>query len=757
MNPPNGRLSIHMANDPTSFVIRPLPGAGLDGAFRFHLSPDSLDRLGLQSGVDVCQITGEKGGTGYGIAWRATDKMGTSPKLRPVKLTSTAQAAFGFQEGSHVAISKSAASIMPAASLTLTDITPPDWRTPDDTDDLAWLKRADSYLTDCEAIAAGTTFDLSAKKKLRRRFYVDHVQGNSASGTSGLFYCDGMTKVVIGDESTRFDTPSLALGDSFPVLDIGAIGGLVDEIKLLNKRMDRVLNRSSHVVSKSRHAHDARHTLLHGYEGTGKSMLIEAVERTPGASIHTIREDDLSTPTKAITFIEQTFDDALRAQPSIITIDKLDKLMPKENSTLTSVLVRQFKKIRGARVFVLAAARSTLSIDNVLLRAARTAILRTMLVDESEGLAELISSKTHGFTGGDLDMLVSRAHEFAEDRVDFHLSGILPIGLRDELRNGNATNGNGHMASSIYSEDTTQVDTSLLEMQPPALTEEDFDLARATVHPSALREVFFEKPKVKWSNIGGSDAIKQQFDDTLGLPLQHPEQFARYDLRPSKGVLLYGPPGCSKTMTAQAVATTYNLNFIAIKGAELISMYVGESEKAIRELFGKARQAAPCVIFFDEIDAIGAERDAGGTKGLNVLTTLLNEMDGFEETKNVLVLAATNKPEVLDPALLRPGRFDSHIYIGLPNIEARKEILKIGLRVAEGVDIEKLAADTEGYSGAEIVRICNMAKMSGFKHDVATESSRIAIGGQDFEEAFRAVRKGTTAEMLEGYEAFATR
>ncbi|KAI7123662.1 AAA-domain-containing protein, partial [Hortaea werneckii] len=258
------------------------------------------------------------------------------------------------------------------------------------------------------------------------------------------------------------------------------------------------------------------------------------------------------------------------------------------------------------------------------------------------------------------------------------------------------------------------------------------------------------------SDIGGSETQKERFDEIIGWPLHHPEMIEQLDLPAQKGVLLYGPPGCSKTMTAQAVAATYKLNFIAVKGAELISMYVGESERAVREVFRKAKQAAPCVIFFDEIDSIGSERESGGAKGLNVLTTLLNEMDGFEAMKDVLVLAATNKPEVLDPALLRPGRFDQHVYVGLPNTDARKDILQISLRKVPvaTTDFDSLVAATEGYSGAEIVCMCGVAKRAAARRMISG-ATEVQIEEQDLKDAIAVTRKGVTEEMLKSYDDFA--
>jgi AAA family ATPase len=296
---------------------------------------------------------------------------------------------------------------------------------------------------------------------------------------------------------------------------------------------------------------------------------------------------------------------------------------------------------------------------------------------------------------------------------------------------------------------------------------DEYERALLEVRPTAMKEVFLEKPNVRWSDIGGSGNVKETLDEVVEWPFKHPALMKELNVEPQKGILFYGPPGCSKTLTAKAIATSSGLNFIAVKGAELTSMYVGESERAVREVFRKARAAAPSIIFFDEIDSIASERDSAGTKGLNVLTTLLNEMDGIETLKGVLVLAATNKPEMLDPALLRPGRFDSLIYVAPPNEAARKEIFRIRTRavpIAEDVDIDILADQTEGFSGAEVVNICSEAARATMRRCVAQGEAitgrvdgrdadeNVKVSKEDFDAAMRNAVRRITPEMLESYE-----
>ncbi|KAK1053734.1 AAA+-type ATPase [Friedmanniomyces endolithicus] len=777
MHPPNGQNSHHsFMADPSSFVVRLLPSTGLEGAFRVHLSPESLERLDLKVG-ELCQMSGESG-KGYGIAWRATDKMGNSPRLRPAKMTDTLRAAFGFKEGSHVTIAKTTATIIHADKVTLADVTPSDYANPMDVEDGRWRGRATYTLLESEAIAAGATFDVSAKKRLKKRFYVEHVQAANVVGPS-LFYCDDKTVITISDQAVE---PALPNGHSVrSLLDTSKIGGLVAQVQELNKHLDYVLNRSHDSAMVASTPAIARHVLLHGFEGTGKSLLIKQIRMTRACKVFDLELDGSFTKVQA--HVKNVFREAIAAAPSVILIDDLEAEISNDQKPLTRLLARELDKLTGTSVVVVAATRSLTNIDGTLVRGdrfcgqielpipdtvARREILSVLLegVPEREALAIGVSQKTHGFTGSDLAVLVNNAtwhalhHEDHEDWINVH--------ARMSVLNGVS---NGQVDGSVHSQATTEVEQATQQLASFAAGEherllsptlDDFSYALDHVRPTALREVFLEKPKVHWSDIGGSEAIKQRFDEAIGLPLQHADLFARYCIKPSKGILLYGPPGCSKTMTAQAVATMYDLNFIAVKGAELISMYVGESERAVREVFRKARQAAPCVIFFDEIDAIGSERE-GATKGLNVLTTLLNEMDGFEAMHDVLILAATNKPEVLDSALLRAGRFDSHVYVGLPTAEARRGILDIALvglpQPVAAADYEQLIGETDGYSGAEIVRICNVAKMGLVKRVIAggSTSSARAICRDDFQDAFGQVKKGITREMLRGYEGFAAR
>jgi transitional endoplasmic reticulum ATPase len=267
------------------------------------------------------------------------------------------------------------------------------------------------------------------------------------------------------------------------------------------------------------------------------------------------------------------------------------------------------------------------------------------------------------------------------------------------------------------------------------ITAQDFQSALKDVQPSALREVYVQRPNIKWTDIGGLDAVKEELKEAIEWPMRHADLFSEADIAPPKGLLLYGPPGTGKTMIAKAVATNSEANFISIKGPELLSKWVGESEKGIREVFRKARQASPCVVFFDEIDSVAPRRSTGegdSHVGQRIVSQLLTEMDGLEDLRGVVVIGATNRPDIIDEALLRPGRFDRLLEIPLPDNDAIKEILKIHMvkkPIDSSVDLDKLVGLTKGYSGADIASLVNAAAMSAIKEYITinrTDQANVA-------------------------------
>lgn len=275
--------------------------------------------------------------------------------------------------------------------------------------------------------------------------------------------------------------------------------------------------------------------------------------------------------------------------------------------------------------------------------------------------------------------------------------------------------------------DSDFIDTKVLESM--AVTQDHFKHALANTNPSSLRETVVEVPDVKWEDIGGLEEVKKNLQEMILYPIEHPDKFYKFGMEPSKGVLFYGPPGCGKTLLAKAVANECSANFISIKGPELLTMYFGESEANVREVFDKARQSSPCVLFFDELDSIGVARgnsvgDAGGASD-RVINQLLTEIDGVGAKKNIFFVGATNRPDILDEALLRPGRLDQLIYIPLPDAKSRANILKANLKkspLSQDVDLNFMAKITEGFSGADLTEICQKAAKMAVRESIVADA-----------------------------------
>lgn len=753
--------------DEVAFVVRSLPGNNLKGAFRIHITPDALQQLKLKVG-DVCNIIGEDGIRGMGIAWRAADKMGTSPKSQPVKMTETMRDTFGFKQGNLVTIERQDdLAIQPALKVMLTEITPNDYDGPDDN---RWKNRCRAELSNCEGIAVGTTFDVSAGNGIKRRYYVEHIESSFSPETPSLNSYDDDTQLQILDGPLRSPVSSVTRRPFH--LDARCIGGLSQQINELNRKLSQLCTRAR-ATNVSLKPMRERGILLHGYQGTGKSLLFKELAKVSGLRkvIKLGYNQLLGTPSKNEAIIQSTFREAQSNQPSMILIDDLDQIASSRDTTnlaTSKSLVDALDSIVDTQILLVCSARSPTAVHSSLLGSNYLTILIELPIPDIKARVQIISAQlreglkvedsvihdvaalTHGFTGDDLGRLVNKVHDNVmyqdfEDWFDVQL----PPRSRPPTSDSSDSRSNSTATTIVERPSTPVIQCTLA----------DFQKSLTGIRPSALREIIVEPPKITFNDIGGSAALQRRFDRMIKWPLEHAEIFAALPmLKPRRGVLLYGPPGCSKTMTAQAVASSYGWNFIAIKGAELISMYVGESERALREIFRKARQAAPTIIFFDEIDSIAVARTGAtdASKSLNVLTTLLNEMDGFEATKHVVVLAATNKPETLDPAILRPGRFDEHIYLGPPDADARLEILKMCITAAPGgkdINLQPIVAQTQGMSGAEIKNAGNIACELAAERCIIGDNLKLI--NQDLITGVMKTTKGITKEMLQGYEDFA--
>ncbi len=492
-----------------------------------------------------------------------------------------------------------------------------------------------------------------------------------------------------------------------------------------------------------------RGVLLYGPPGTGKTLLAKAVANESDANFISISGPELVSKFvgESEEKLREIFKNANEKAPTVIFMDEIDAIAPKREEATNEVERRMVSQLltlmdgmppRG-QVIVLAATNRPDAIDPALRRPgrfdremelgvpnrdARKEILqihtRNMPLAKDVEIDEL-SNMTHGYTGADLNALVREAAMAT-------LRDILPK-IADK--------------QSIPSD----VLTSL------TVTRANFIEAFRNIQPSALREVFVERPNVHWKDVGDMERVKEELKEAVEMPLKDPARFEKLGIRAIKGVLLVGPPGTGKTLLAKAVATEREANFISIKGPEVLSKYVGESEKTVREIFRKARLAAPCIIFIDEVDAIARARNGYDEAHVSerVVDTLLTEMDGLQELKNVIVLAATNRPEDIDAALLRPGRFDKIVDIPMPDAVARFEIFKIHTRrmpIDKGVDLEELASATDNYTGAEIENICREAGMN------AIRNNRDIVVLDDFKKAMREVRPAIPKEVADRIKRF---
>ncbi len=492
--------------------------------------------------------------------------------------------------------------------------------------------------------------------------------------------------------------------------------------------------------------------LLHGPPGTGKTLLAKALANEIGAYFIAINGPEIMSKYygESEQRLREIFKEAEENAPAIIFIDEIDSIAPRREEVTGEVEKRVVAQLltlmdglkeRG-RVIVIGATNRPEAIDPALRRPgrfdreivipppdkrARREILavhtRNMPLAEDVDL-DKIADMTHGFTGADIAALVKEAALAAlrrfidEEKID--LSQPIPAEKLRQLK----------------------------------VTMKDFMEAMKHVQPSLIREVYVEVPEVHWSDIGGLEDVKQQLREAVEWPMKSPEIFEQMGIEPPKGILLYGPPGTGKTLLAKAVATESGSNFIAVRGPEILSKWVGESEKAIRQIFRRARQVAPAIIFFDELDAIaparGYRHDTSGVTD-RIVNQLLTEMDGIEPLRNVVVIAATNRPDIIDPALLRPGRFDRLIYVPPPDEKARLEIFKVHTRkmpLAEDVDLKELARKTEGYTGADIAAVCREAAMIALREEFKVRPIRM----KHFLEALKKVPPSLTKDVIERYE-----
>jgi transitional endoplasmic reticulum ATPase len=576
-----------------------------------------------------------------------------------------------------------------------------------------------------------------------------------STNPSGPVIINESTQVKVSEESSK--AVQISQEGSVDSITYEDIGGLGDAVTRVREMIELPLRHPE--LFKRLGVEAPKGVLLHGPPGTGKTLLAKAIANETNSNFFTIGGPEIMSKYhgESEERLRNVFQEAERNAPSIIFIDEIDSIAPKREEVSNEVerrIVAQLLSLmdgmtsRG-KVVVIAATNRINAIDPALRRPGRFDREIEIGVPNKEGRLEILQIHTrgmpldkdvdlqkladisHGFVGADL-------HALAREAAMRALRRILPdINLSSE---------------SIPLDTLRKI---IVKMQ-------DFMDVINEMEPSAMREVFVEVPDIKWQDIGGLPDIKQELQEAVEWPLKYQNVFTFADATPPKGILLYGPPGTGKTLMAKAAANESEANFISIKGPELLSKWVGESEKGVREIFRKARQAAPCIIFFDELDAIAPTR--GGAMGDShvterVISQLLTELDGLEILTNVVVIAATNRPDIIDPALLRPGRFDRILYVSPPDRESRLQIIKIHTKkkpLSEDVNIKDLADKTDGYTGADIASLSSAAVIlslrehfSKFPDSKEAEKNRadLKITMKHFEEAMKKIRPLSKQEL----------
>merc|ERR1712223_761366 len=565
--------------------------------------------------------------------------------------------------------------------------------------------------------------------------------------------------------------------DALNAIGYDDIGGCRKQLAALKEMVELPLRHPG--LFKAIGVKPPRGILLFGPPGTGKTLMARAVANETGAFFFLINGPEIMSKLagESESNLRKAFEEAEKNSPAIIFIDEIDSIAPKREKTngeverrIVSQLLTLMDGVKTrSQVIVMAATNRPNSIDPALRRfgrfdrevdigipdaVGRLEILRihtkNMRLAEDLDL-EQVAAETHGHVGADLAALRSEAAlQQIREKMDL-------IDLEDE-----------------------NIDAEVLNSL--AVTMENFRFAMGKSTPSAIRETVVETPNVSWDDIGGLKDTKRELQELVQYPVEHPEKFLKFGMQPSRGVLFYGPPGCGKTLLAKAIANECQANFISIKGPELLTMWFGESEANVRDIFDKARSAAPCVLFFDELDSIAKARgggggDAGGA-GDRVINQILTEMDGVGAKKNIFIIGATNRPDIIDGAILRPGRLDQLIYIPLPDEGSRMSILKARLRKSplnKGVDIPYLAKVTKGFSGADLTEICQRAVKLAIREDIEKsiqkekereqkgetgmdtnedEEENAEIEKRHFEEAMKFARRSVSDQDIRKYEMF---
>jgi transitional endoplasmic reticulum ATPase len=680
------------------------------------VDPKVVEELGLSTG-DIIELAGKK--KSYVLLWSSQpDDYGK----RLIRIDGYTRNNIGVGIDDHVAVQK--VSLKKAEQVILAP-----------TEELN-IVGLEEYLPELLEGRVVTKGDIIPLNIMGRRIGFA-ITGTSPSDTASLI--DTHTEFVIGA------VPKATKG--VPRISYEDIGGSRNEVQKVREMIELPLR---HPEIFERIGIEApKGVLLYGPPGTGKTLLAKAVASETNANFYSIGGPEIMSKFhgESEERLREVFKEAEQNAPSIIFIDEIDSIAPKREEVSGDVEKRVVSQLltlmdglksRG-KLVVIGATNRPNALDPALRRpgrfdreieigipddGGRLEILqihtRGMPLTEDVNI-ESIAKVTHGFVGADLEAL-------SKEAAMRSLRRILPeINIEQ---------------SKIPAETLNKI----------KVTNNDFQEALRDIQPSAMREVVVQRPNIHWDDIGGLQGVKEELAEAIEWPLKHADLFLEADVKSPKGILLYGPPGTGKTMIAKAVATTSEANFISVKGPELLSKWVGESEKGVREIFRKARQAAPCIVFFDELDAVAPRR--GGSDGDShvterVISQMLTEMDGLEDLKGVVVIGATNRPDMIDEALLRPGRFDRLLEVPVPDREARMQIFQIHTRnkpLDRSVSLDKLVEMTDGYTGADVAALVNAAAMSAIKQHIdsgkkSNTKEKLKISMTHFEAAMQKVKR----------------
>ena len=536
------------------------------------------------------------------------------------------------------------------------------------------------------------------------------------------------SKPVIVTDQTEFKLGSMtkAIDQSVPRITYDDLGGLKKEVQKIREMIELPMRHPE--LFEKLGVEAPKGVLMYGPPGAGKTLLAKAVSGETNSHFISLSGPEIMGKYygESEERLREIFKQAEENAPSIIFIDEIDSIAPKREEVTGEVEKRVVSQLltlmdgmksRG-KVVVIAATNRPDSIDPALRRPGRFDREIEIGIPDEEGRKEILAIHTRGMPLNDkvnLDQIAKITHGF----VGADLENLAKEAAMRSLRR-------------ILPElDLEQEKISSEILQKIVINDEDFRDALKEVRPSALREVLVQIPNVTWDDVGGLESLKEELQEAIEWPLKHKDAFEHADVSPPKGILLYGPPGTGKTLIAKAVANTTESNFISIKGPELLSKWVGESEKGVREIFRKARQASPCIIFLDEIDAIAPSRSSGTSDSHvteRIVSQILTEIDGLEELQNVVVIGATNRIDIVDSALLRPGRFDRIIEVPLPDTKGRENIFKIHTKkkpLANDIDFAQLIEKTQGFSGAEIEGVCSRAAITAIKRFVNTKEKSV--------------------------------